>query len=78
MFECDRQLLQEAMKYVKNQRVRCRFGCVWLFGIIDIVKDNNYYNVSYGSRKQFEKHQFGYPLNFFADFHESELKPFKL
>ena len=64
------------MNYTKGQKVRCRYGCLWLFGVIDEVKDNDYYECSYGSRKQFERQEYGYPLNFFADFHKTDLKPF--
>ena len=63
------------MKYVKDQAVRCRYGCLWLFGIIDEVYDNGYYEISYGSRRAFEKTKDGYPLNFFAHFQESDIKP---
>ena len=63
------------MKYIKDQKVRCRYGCVWLFGIIDEVCSDDFYEVSYGSRKQFERCEYGYPLNFFAHFHESDLMP---
>lgn len=54
--------------------VRLRFGCIWYFGIIDVVKDNGYYECSYGTKKRFEKIKYGWSFDFFADWHESNIK----
>jgi len=60
--------------YKVNDPVRVRYGCVWFFGEIDGIKDNDYYEVSYGTKKQWERHKYGYPLNYFADVHITDLK----
>ena len=55
--------------------VRLRNGCVWLFGTIDSDNSNDYYECSYGTKKQYEKTKNGFSFNYFAHFHISDIKP---
>ena len=61
-------------KFKKGQFVRVAYGCVWLYGKIDEICENEYYECSYGSKREFDKHKDGWPLDRFAHFHESDIK----
>jgi hypothetical protein len=54
--------------------VRCRVGCLWLFGVIDEYYGDDFYEVSYGNRKRYEKIKDGWSFDYFGSFHKSDLK----
>ena len=54
--------------------VRCRVGCLWMFGVIDKDYGDDYFEVSYGTRKRYKKIEDGWSFDYFASFHISDLK----
>lgn len=61
--------------YKKGDYVRLRYGAVWLYGQIDKVYSDGYYEVSYGSKKRFDKLADGWSFDYFGSAHESDLRP---
>lgn len=59
--------------------VRVRWGCLWLFGRIEKNHKDNWYEVSHGTRKEYEKVKLGagWDFRYFGDFHESDLQIIK-
>ena len=63
------------MKYKVGDYVRLLNGAVWLYGRIDEVRDDGYYEVSYGTKKRFNKLADGWSFDFFCTAQQADLRP---
>lgn len=66
---------QREKKHKVGDYVRIRIGNAWLYGQIDKVYDDGYYEVSYGTKKRFDKLADGWSFDFFGSAHQADLRP---
>lgn len=67
--------MKDKLKYKVGEHVRVKYGCLWLFGIVTHVNHGmGVYEVSYGSRREWNGFMDGGMLPYWNMMYENELK----